>query len=66
VNVAVQLAKLDRHPVVGPALTGGTVQATGLFYDIATARVILVTPEGIEILDPAHAAGKLTAAVAAG
>ena len=66
VNVAVQLAKLDRHPVVGPALTGGTVQATGLFYDIATARVVLVTPEGIEILDPAHAAGELPAAVAAG
>jgi carbonic anhydrase len=66
VNVAVQLAKLDRHPVVGPALSGGTVQATGLFYDIATARVVLVTPGGIEILDPVHAAGELRGSVAAG
>lgn len=51
VNVAVQLRKLEEHPVTGPALASGQVQATGLFYDIRTARVVLVTPEGIEQLD---------------
>jgi carbonic anhydrase len=55
VNVAVQLRKLEEHPVTGPALSSGQVQATGLFYDIPTARVILVTPEGIEQLDPSMA-----------
>ena len=56
VNVAVQLAKLETHPVIGPALARGAVQATGLFYDIATARVLLVTTSGIEYLDAARAA----------
>lgn len=55
VNVAMQLGKLAEHPVTGPALASGTVQATGLFYDICTARVVLVTPEGIEQLDPSMA-----------
>lgn len=55
VNVAVQLRKLHDHPVTGPALASGQVQATGLFYDICTARVILVTAEGIEQLDPSMA-----------
>ncbi len=58
VNVAVQLSKLETHPVVGPALARGTVETTGLFYDIATARVLLVTTSGIEFLDPAQAAAK--------
>lgn len=55
VNVAVQLRKLEDHPVTGPALASAQVQATGLFYDISTARVVLVTPEGIEQLDPSMA-----------
>jgi carbonic anhydrase len=55
VNVAVQLKKLEEHPVTGPAIASGQVQATGLFYDICTARVVLVTPEGIEQLDPSMA-----------
>lgn len=55
VNVAIQLGKLSEHPVTGPALASGQVQATGLFYDICTARVVLVTPEGIEQLDPSMA-----------
>ena len=54
-NVAVQLKKLEQHPVTGPALASGQVQATGLFYDIRTARVVLVTPQGIEQLDPTMA-----------
>lgn len=56
VNVALQLRKLEQHPVTGPAMASGDVQATGLFYDIPTARVVLVTPEGIEQLDPSMAA----------
>jgi carbonic anhydrase len=62
VNVAVQLSKLETHPVVGPALARGTLETTGLFYDIATARVLLVTTSGIEFLDPAQAAAKTGAA----
>ncbi len=52
VNVALQLRKLEEHPVTGPVLASGQLDATGLFYDICTARVVLVTPEGIEQLDP--------------
>ncbi|MDQ0678607.1 carbonic anhydrase [Arthrobacter pascens] len=52
VNVALQLRKLEEHPVTGPALASGHLQAIGLFYDIPTARVVFVTPEGIEQLDP--------------
>ncbi len=55
VNVALQLRKLEEHPVTGPALAAGQLEATGLFYDICTARVVLVTPEGIEQLDPSMA-----------
>jgi carbonic anhydrase len=55
VNVAVQLGKLESHPAVGPALANDSVQATGLFYDIATARVLLVERAGIQFLDPAQA-----------
>jgi carbonic anhydrase len=65
VNVAVQLSKLESHAVVGPALARGSLQATGLFYDIATARVILVGPTGIEFLDPEHAAAAAGAAAQA-
>ncbi|MFF1385612.1 SulP family inorganic anion transporter [Arthrobacter sp. NPDC058288] len=50
VNVAVQLDKLRQHPTVGSALSAGRVQATGLFFDIATARAIRVTTNGIETL----------------
>lgn len=57
VNVAVQLAKLQDHPVTGPALVEGKVQATGLFYDIATAQVLQITATGILNLDPAGGSG---------
>jgi carbonic anhydrase len=57
VNVAVQLAKLQDHPVTGPALVEGKVQATGLFYDIATAQVLQITATGIRNLDPAGGSG---------
>ena len=58
VNVAVQLGKLPSHPVAGPALASGRLQALGLFYDIATARVLRITADGIGNLDPAVAAGQ--------
>ncbi|MDQ0869453.1 carbonic anhydrase [Arthrobacter sp. V1I9] len=56
VNVAVQLGKRESHPVAAPALAAGSVQATGLFYAIPTARVLLVERAGIRFLDPAQAA----------
>ncbi|MGX1161130.1 carbonic anhydrase [Arthrobacter sp. SLBN-100] len=62
VNVAFQLHKLECHPVAGPELAAGTVQATGLFYDIASARVLLVEPTGIRLLDPAQEAAKSASA----
>ena len=63
VNVAVQLRKLEDHPLAGPALAKGQLQATGLFFDIATARVILISADGIQHLDAAVAGpGGLTAA----
>ncbi|WP_236783072.1 carbonic anhydrase [Arthrobacter sp. QXT-31] len=51
VNVAVQLRKLEDHPLAGPALATGQLQATGLFFDITTARVILITTDSIQHLD---------------
>lgn len=65
VNVAVQLRKLEDHPVTGPALAEGGVQATGLFFDIATARVVLITRDGIEHLDPGQRPVQETAKVQA-
>ena len=52
VNVAVQLERLQRHPGVREALRSRGLHLTGLFYDIATAQVLQVTPEGISHLDP--------------
>ena len=53
VNVAVQLDRLERHPGLQEALASGRVHVVGLFYDISTARVLQITPEGISHLDPA-------------
>jgi carbonic anhydrase len=52
VNVAVQLERLQRHAGLGKALRADEVHVTGLFYDIATARVLQITPSGISHLDP--------------
>jgi len=48
VNVAIQLQNLERHPRVGPAVAAGKVHLAGVFYDLATARVIRITAEGID------------------
>jgi carbonic anhydrase len=53
VNVAVQLDRLQRHPGLQEPLGSGRVHVAGLFYDISTARVLQVTPDGISHLDPA-------------
>ena len=67
VNVAVQLERLQRHPGVREAVKSGRLHLTGLFYDIATAQVLQVTPSGISHLDPlpraAVDAGPVTASV---
>ncbi|MCX4091107.1 SulP family inorganic anion transporter [Nocardia sp. alder85J] len=54
VNVAVQVEALYRHPTVRRASTTRELEVSGLFFDIATARVLHITPTGIaEIPDPA-------------
>jgi carbonic anhydrase len=67
VNVAIQLERLQRHHGLQPALRSGELHLTGLFYDIATARVLQVTTAGISHLDPlprnTDDAGRLTAPV---
>jgi carbonic anhydrase len=68
VNVAVQLERLQRHPDVQAALQSGELHLTGLFYDIATAQVLQVTPAGISHLDPlprSDDGGQLTGSAAA-
>lgn len=53
VNVAVQLDRLQGHPGLQEPLMSGRVHVAGLFYDISTARVLQITPDGIGHLDPA-------------
>ncbi|BDT98825.1 bifunctional SulP family inorganic anion transporter/carbonic anhydrase [Nocardia sputorum] len=47
VNVAVQLETLHAHPVVRRGVEERGVAVTGLFFDLATARVIEVMVDGI-------------------
>jgi carbonic anhydrase len=56
VNVAVQITKLKNHPLLKSAVREGSIHLTGLFYDISTARVVLINHDGIKHLDPATAA----------
>ncbi|WP_327100035.1 bifunctional SulP family inorganic anion transporter/carbonic anhydrase [Nocardia vinacea] len=51
VNVAVQLETLHRHPAVRAAMTERDVTVSGLFFDIASARVIEVTVNGLAHID---------------
>ncbi|HWO66930.1 MAG TPA: bifunctional SulP family inorganic anion transporter/carbonic anhydrase [Umezawaea sp.] len=59
VNVAVQVASLERMPVVRDAVAGGRLKVLGLFFDIGGARLSLLTddrttfsalPEGVDVL----------------
>lgn len=47
VNVALQVQNLEQHPLVKLAIDEGRVTLAGMFYDLATARVIRITPSGI-------------------
>lgn len=47
VNVAIQLERLIRHPILATPVTVGDIQVVGIFFDIATSRVYEVTPRGI-------------------
>lgn len=49
VNVALQVQTLQRHPRVGRAIADGRMRVAGLFFDIATARVVTVTTSGVEV-----------------
>ncbi|MFI7665272.1 SulP family inorganic anion transporter [Nocardia sp. NPDC049526] len=51
VNVAVQLETLHRHPAVRAAMAERDVTVSGLFFDIASARVIEVTVNGLAHID---------------
>jgi carbonic anhydrase len=52
VNVAVQLENLAAHPLVSRAMRERDLVLSGLYFDIATARVLSVTTSGIaEITD---------------
>ncbi|MFI9511307.1 SulP family inorganic anion transporter [Nocardia sp. NPDC052566] len=53
VNVAVQLETLHAHPAVCRGVEERGVAVSGLFFDIATARVIEVTADGIAEFDDA-------------
>ncbi|MGV9826052.1 SulP family inorganic anion transporter [Gordonia sp. NPDC003429] len=65
VNVAKQVEKLSRHPLVGRAAAEARLRIVGLFFDIGTARVLEVTAHGICPAGGGHlvspvAAGSLT------
>ncbi|WP_083898015.1 SulP family inorganic anion transporter [Nocardia vinacea] len=51
VNVALQLERLHAHPVVRRGIEERGVSVSGLFFDLATARVIEVTMDGIAEFD---------------
>jgi len=56
VNVATQLERLIRHPILADAVPSGAVQVVGIFFDISTARVYEVDHNGIVCPDePASA-----------
>ena len=47
VNVAVQVDRLSRHPILAPAVASGAVQVVGIFFDFATVHVHVVDRDGI-------------------
>jgi carbonic anhydrase len=51
VNVAVQLEVLHRHPAVQAAVAERGLTVSGLFFDIASARVIEITVDGLVQID---------------
>jgi carbonic anhydrase len=57
VNVAVQVERLARHPILGPAMASGALRVVGMFLDIPTSHVYEVNQHGI--VRPAEPAGAL-------
>ena len=57
VNVAVQVERLTRHPMLAPAMASGALQVVGMFCDISTSHVYEVDQRGI--VRPAEPAGAL-------
>lgn len=55
VNVAMQVERLNRHPILTAAGASGAVRVIGMFFDISTARVYEVNQNGI--VWPAEPAG---------
>ncbi|MCA2208399.1 SulP family inorganic anion transporter [Nocardia rosealba] len=51
VNVAVQIETLHRHPAVRRAVEERGLVVSGLFFDIAGARVLEVTADGVRTID---------------
>lgn len=47
VNVAVQVERLTGHPILATAVAAADLQVIGIFFDISTARVYEVGPNGI-------------------
>ncbi|MEW5811003.1 MAG: bifunctional SulP family inorganic anion transporter/carbonic anhydrase [Actinomycetota bacterium] len=58
VNVAVQVERLRTHPVAGPVIADGSVTAIGLFLDLTTARLFVVSAEEFTELGAADAAAE--------
>ncbi|AWK76819.1 carbonic anhydrase (plasmid) [Rhodococcus oxybenzonivorans] len=52
VNVALQLQTLQRHPMIGAAMSDGCIHVAGLFFDIRTARVLAISTTTVTELDP--------------
>jgi carbonic anhydrase len=57
VNVAIQVERLTRHPILAPAKAAGALQVVGMFFDVSTAHVYEVNQNGI--VRPAEPAGAL-------
>jgi carbonic anhydrase len=57
VNVAVQVEKLARHPILAPAMASGALQVVGMFFDMSTSHVYEVNQHGI--VRPTEPAGAL-------
>ena len=57
VNVAVQVERLTRHPMLASAMASGALQVVGMFCDISTSHVYEVNQRGI--VRPAEPAGAL-------
>lgn len=47
VNVAVQVERLNRHPLIAPLVAAGQLRVVGIFFDFATVHVHEVDQHGI-------------------